>query len=435
MKISPRVLFPVGLALALCALFVSFLWWQIESSTALLTMHPEATTRTDSGAVVIADDPSAIDPRDTALLKLRSGDLLALKGDWKGAETEYQKSVDAGGGLTALRKLAQAQLQRRNIEAVGKTIQKMKQAGARAEDLLLLESITLLRSGELLRAKNLLNGADDSPQKHYGLSLLAIVQGEHEKAQEELRSVSGGWEPTLRSYARTLQAAYDEFALFPEGNNLHLITLLSRALAQVQECELAIPLLVQVTNSKEDYRDAWIVQGYCELVTERYAESLTSLEHAYNIDPQKPEIQYFLGRTYGALGEHDNAITFLEYALENGFQPKSEVQRWIAEEAELAGNTDLVLAQKKALTEEKDASLQTFEDFIRTAIDLKDAETAYVKAEEAVKRWPEDPLSFELLGLAAQATGHTDEAKSAFEKALQLNPEMAGVREELEALK
>jgi len=55
----------------------------------------------------------------------------------------------------------------------------------------------------------------------------------------------------------------------PRVREIHLLTLVSRALAQVQECELALPLLSQVTGIQDDYRDAWIVQGFCELSSER----------------------------------------------------------------------------------------------------------------------------------------------------------------------
>ncbi|KKW37071.1 MAG: hypothetical protein UY85_C0064G0005, partial [Candidatus Peribacteria bacterium GW2011_GWB1_54_5] len=193
---------------------------------------------------------AAVDPRDQALFHLRQGDLLALRGQWAEAQEEYEKAVDANGGLPALRKLAQAQLQRRDMNGVHSTLRQLKKAGAKTEDLLLLESIVALRTGELLETRRLLQNAEDSPQKHYGLALLSIIEGNHEQAQIELQEVINGWEPVLRSNARTIMAAYQEFALFEESLNIHLITLLARALAQVQECELALPLLVQVTQAR-----------------------------------------------------------------------------------------------------------------------------------------------------------------------------------------
>ncbi len=302
MKVSPKIAAPVLLATLCAGGLMAFLWWQLTQSTRLLQgPRFDETELLGLPAEQISDPTFNTD--DMSLIHLRQGDLLALRGEWSEAQDEYELSVKAGGGLPALRKLAQAQMQRRDTNGVRSTLRKMKNAGAREEDVLLLETIIMLRSGELIDAQNTLEGADDSPQQHYGLALLAIVQGNHQRAVQELALTIEGWDPVLRSYARTLQSAYDEFALFPSGSDMHLITLLSRALAQVQECELALPLLIQVTTAKDDYRDAWIVQGYCELVTERPEQALASLEHAYSLDPQKPEIQYFLARAYSALHE------------------------------------------------------------------------------------------------------------------------------------
>ncbi|MDO8649054.1 MAG: tetratricopeptide repeat protein [Candidatus Peregrinibacteria bacterium] len=433
MKIPARILAPILAALSVTAVLIGLLWWQLtESSERLKAEFKRVISAEENPAILIADVP--VDTTDRSLIHLRQGDLAALQGEWAEAQQEYQLSVDAGGGLPSLRKLAQAQLQRRDTEGVTETIRRLKREGARSEDLLLLESIVDLRSGELVAAQQLLTSAEDSPQKHYGLALLAIIQGEHEVARAELQTVLSGWDPILRSYARTLESAYEEFALFPESSDIHLTTLLSRALAQVQECELAIPLLVQVLAQQDDYRDAWIVQGYCELTTERPDAALTSLERAYSLDPEKPEIQYFLGRTHAALDDHGNAITFYRYALTNGFQPASEIRSRIVEEALQAGDGTLALTELKELANEHDANIGTAVQFVETAIALGEAEQGYTFAREATERWKDEARAFEMLGKAAAATDRKDEAKEAFEKALSLDPKLESAREQLEDL-
>lgn len=433
MKVPPRIIVPVLLATVCAGLLMAFLWWQLTQSTLGLTGNQfEETNLFGQPAIEAADIP--VDTGDAALLYLREGDILALRGEWAEAQELYEKAVDAGGGLPALRKLAQTQMQRRDIRSVRSTIKKMQSAGARAEDLLLLDVIITLRSGELVEAKEKLESAEESPQQHYGLALLSIIEGNHERAIQELDLTSAGWDPVLRSYTRTLKAAYDEFALFPDGSDMHLITLLSRALAQVQECELALPLLVQVTSVKDDYRDAWIVQGYCELITERPEQALASLEHAYSLDPQKPEIQYFLARAYGAMHEYQNAITFFEYALTNGFEPQAEVRRLIARYALEIGNAGLAIEQYDALTKLTDATLESYEGFVSAAAALGRPDEAYAKAKDAVEKWNEDPRAYELFGSIAAQVGKTDEARSAFEAALKINPDLSSVKQKLQQL-
>lgn len=433
MKIPTRITVPVSLAMLCAGGVLVFVWWQLSEATRV-RLQP-ATPSAGTGQVIIPATLSPADARDQALLHLRQGDLLALRGEWAAAEKAYQAAVDAQGGLPALRKLVLAQLQRRDMTGVRASVRALKAAGARPEDTDLIENIVLLRTGEIVQARARLAQATEAPHTHYGLALLSIIEGNHEHARTELQQTIDGWEPVLRANAKVLLGAYEEFVLFPESSNLHLVTLIARALAQVQECELALPLLNQVTREKDDYRDAWIVQGYCELTTERNEQALSSLEHAYNLNPEKPEIQYFLARAYAALGKHDEAVTFLQYALENGFTPKSEVHRLLAREALTKGDAVLALAQFDALTEAEDASLESFEGYVTTALALDQKDQALAKAAAATVKFPEDAHAWELLGLAAAEAGKTDEARTALNKALELDPYRTSAKERLEKLK
>ncbi len=437
MRFPARLIVPVLAALLLVGSALGYAWWQLRETEARLRQEARAAAEMESlpggtGSGTVRASPE--DAGDIVLIRLRQGDLLALQGEWASAEREYQASVDAGGGIPALRKLAQAQMQRREIEKVRGTIQKLRDAGARDEDLLLLSVIIDLRTGRLVQAQQAVAAAPDSPQKHYGLALLSLIQGNHDETKKELKLVIGGWDPTLRSYARTLQAAYDEFALFPENNAIHLTTLLSRALAQTQECELALPLLGGVLSKQADYRDAWTVQGYCELTTERFNDALASFEKAYSIDPEKPEIQYFLGRTYMVLGQWKNAATFLQYALVNGFEPKKEVRRRLVDAAIQAGNKPLALDQSAALIPEPDADPGLFETVITLAIQLEKKEDAYQYAQVALTKWPDSPKILDLAGWAAMETDRPDEARTALEKAVRLDPDLESARTRLEEL-
>lgn len=432
MRVSLRIAAPILCALLCSGVFLVLLWWQLSQSSALLLkeLHlPPPMVPTLAPSPFFS--PLVTDPRDEALMHLRRGDLLALQGSWADAEGEYWKSVAAGGGLPALRKLARAQLQRRDIRGVRATIDQLKHEGARSEDIVLLESIVHLRSGELVEARTLLELSVPAPQRSYGLALLAIIEGNHEQAQAALREVMQGWEPILRSSAKILLAAYDEYALFPESPNFHLITLVSRALAQVQECELALPLLLQITQEREDYRDAWIVQGYCELTTERSAQALTSLEHAYNLDPAKPEIQYFLARAYAALGDHRNAITFFQFALENGFEPQEEVRAALAQAAIDAGEVLLALDQLKILALREGATIEDSERFVSAALTANEKEAAFEGALAATQMWSQSARAFFLLGWTEGERGNIEAAKEALARALSLDPDLRGAKEKL----
>lgn len=424
MKLYPRITLPILAAVAVAAGTLGWAWMQLKDATADVTAHLQNALHSESGSTLRAETTTGtdmVDPGDTVLIHLRQGDLFALQGEWAKAEDEYQQAVQNGGGLAALHKLAQAELQRREIDKVKLTIQELKRQGAKTEEILLLQVIVDLRTGDLEKAKQALAEGEDTPQVHYGNSLVAIIEGRNEDAKKELQTTVNGWDPTLRSYARVLLSAYDEFALFEESKPIHLTTLLARALAQVQECELALPLLSGVLQENQDYRDAWTVQGYCELTTERFTEALSSFEHAYAIDPEKPEIQYFLGRTYTALGQWSNAETFLDYALVNGFEPEKEVRERLAAAAENAQDLEKASEQYRTLVALPDADQTTFAKAITLSIQLGKAGDAYELGKSAVSRWPNSAEALALAGSGAAADGKTDEAKGYFEQALKID--------------
>lgn len=427
-----RILAPIAVAGLIVAGILWLLLQELQQDTTALRQGLIHTQ--DSGSVLIPGaTPELVDSGDKMLIALRQGDLYALQGDWANALSAYQQAVQLDGGIPALRKLATAQLQRRDLEGAKQTIAFLRDAGARGEDLLLLETLVRLRSNDTAGAETLLNSSADSPQKQYGIALLAIVRQDHEAARAALQQVATGYEPALRNYARTLQGAYDEFNLFPESRVIHLLTLLSRALAQVQECELALPLLNQVLLEENEYRDAWTVQGYCQLVTERTPEAMASFEKAYTLDPEKPEIQYFLGRTYEASKDYDNAVTYLQYALENGFQPKREVQLRLAEVAEKKGDIDLAYEQLRQLIATDD-NADTYHKFITLALKNQHDSDAFAAATKGIEKWPEDPVFWLQKGQALAVSNRTEEAREAFNKALTIDPTLDATREELKKL-
>jgi len=435
MKVPARIGVPVVAALVLGGGLIGVLWWQLASSSASIRaalLRGSQIPDTPISATLNSDDP--VPTGDIALLHLRRGDVWTLQGDWKEAELAYKQSVDAGGGIPALRKLAQAQLQRRQTSDVRQTIAALKRAGAKSEDLLLLEVILALRTDQRDQAREQLQKAPDSPQKQYGLALLAITESNTDAAKAHLQSIISGWDPVLRAYARVLLGAYDEYASFPKSPALHLNALLGRALAQVQECELALPLLQSAIAARDDYRDAWVVQGYCQLISERNEEALASLERAYSLDPEKPEIQYFLGRAHASLGDAQNAATYFGYALENGFEPKKEVRKQLAKALQDSGDSLRSLEQYRSIAEDPEADMDDKGLFVSAAIAAGDKEAAYQTAQVIAQKWPTDARAQEYLGWAAMESDRKEEAITALMLAIKIDPTRETAREKLRKL-
>ncbi len=429
-KISPRVAIPVIVALILSGASAAVFLWQIHASVRTI----ESSFRRTGGEtemikkILPTGEVSFVAEANLseALLELRQGEIFELKGEWKQAQEHYALSVQAGGGSPALKKLASIQLQRREFDGVRTTIDALRAANPKTGDIVLLEGLLALRSGDMKEAEAIFNRAPDLPQSKYGLSLVAISRGDHETAKKELLLATEGNDAAIRTYAKIILSAYEEFALFPEGQEIHLQTLLSRSLAQVNECETALPLLQAVILHQERYRDAWIVKGYCEFTSERLKDALTSLEEAYSLDPEKPEIQYFLARTHAALDDPQNAVTFLQYALLNGFDPEREARQLLAEYALELGNTDLALEELTTLAERNDSDIKSFERAVALALSTPShIQDGLTLAKKAIARFPNTALAFALAAEASLASGNQTDAENYLQSALRIDPRNA----------
>lgn len=426
-KIPVRMYLPALIAVLLGVVMGGLFLWQINSSVATI----ESSFRVNRGGENFLEKMMSGGRRDypdsatqsQALMQLRQGEIFELKGEWRQAQAKYEESVLSGGGAPALKKLASIQLQRREYDAAAATIAELKQENPDSEDVMLLEGILSLRRGDTAKAVSIFNRQPDSPQSLYGLSLTTIIRGDHDTAKTELAKATASANPSIRNAAGILLQAYNEFSLFPEAQSVHLATLLARALAQVNECETALTLVSPVTLSDPRYRDAWIVKGFCEFTTERTREALSSLEQAYSLDPEKPEIQYFLARTHAALGDPQNAVTFLQYAILNGFIPERDARELLAEYARELGNTALALEQYKLIAESKTGDLAAYTRYVDLAVGTQNHTLdALALAKAALVKWPDDSAVLALAAKAALAAGLPADAEKYVQSALNIDP-------------
>ena len=426
MKVPTRIYVPILIALVLGgAVGVTFLWQihasieKIESAFHTQPLSKNSLLKILPGGREIPTDSAS---QSQALMELRQGEIFEWKGEWKQAEQHYKQSVIVGGGVPALRKLASIQLQRREYDAAKDTIRSL-QKESDSDDVILFEGILALRKGDIKGATDIFSRHAETPQGHYGLGLVAIASVDHETAKRELLSATQGNDPAIRTAAKVILSAFEEFLLFPEGQDVHLAALIAHALAQVSECETALPLVDTVVQAEGNYRDAWIVKGYCEFTTERTKDALLSLEQAYSLDPEKPEIQYFLARTHAALGDPQNAVTFLQYALMNGFQPEDDAHELLAEYALELGNIPLALEQYKYLANRKESTIRDYERYIElVSHSPEQANDALTLAKVALTRWPDDTRALTLSAQAAFLAGQSDTAEQHILKALHIDP-------------
>lgn len=437
MKIPPRLLIPVILAVVLSTGIGGIFFWQIKHSVSVIESAFQGSGNEHSFLTSILGGrklPTIAEANQSeALILLKQGELFEYRGQWSQAEEKYRRSSEVGGGVLALKKLASIQLQRRQYTGAEETIQHLRDSGAPNEDIQFLTGILHLRQGKMSEASSAFRRIGEDPKGIYGQALVALAQNDHETAKTFLTEAQATSDPTIRSYASTILEAFAEFALFPQSNQTHLLTLLARALAETNECEVGLSLVSPVTVSRPQYRDAWVVRGFCEFMTERTGEALTSLEQAYKLDPEKPEIQYFLARAYSAVGDPQNAVTFLQYAIINGFEPERDARELLAEYARELGQTELALEQYTIVATENDGGIAEYERAIVLAASTEaHALDALSLAKQAEKKWPDDAKVLALLAHASKAAGLPDEAKRYADRALAIDPTNEMARRVLE---
>jgi tetratricopeptide (TPR) repeat protein len=218
---------------------------------------------------------------------------------------------------------------------------------------------------------------------------------------------------------------HETFTYFTGGEKLYLQTMLCKALTDVKEFEAAIPLLFDVINEKNNYRDAWIVLGYAYLNTDKTLDAIDAFTSAKALDENKPETLFFLGLAYFANDEIDKAVFYIEQADINGYEPKDQI--------------DLKLGDLYLLQQEYDKSAAKYEDvidinktnmgvFIRVVwlnVDkLGDPQKALKYANIALEEFPEEAMSYNLVGWSLTALENYTEAKKYLAKAIEINPDL-----------
>jgi len=192
-------------------------------------------------------------------------------------------------------------------------------------------------------------------------------------------------------------------------------------------------------SDKAEFKDA-LAEGNAEYDRENYAEALGMYEHAEEIDPERPEPSYLIGKCYlamadrqfseddlpGALRYCDRAIATFEKALA-GFPGYSRAVQGKADALKLRGKhqaaydiarwvaTQSAFQSKKLIVEARQYSM---------AGDLDNAELSLIKA---VAVAPDEAAAHAEIGRFYVRIGNRDKAVEHLRRAYAINPGAPGV--------
>jgi tetratricopeptide (TPR) repeat protein len=247
--------------------------------------------------------------------------LLAIKGNNPQAAREFLDKAAALGSLSIEAQIAlgDAYLIEGDPSKAIQLWQKARGAAGAAESEILSRLIQAHQTQKDYPAlaadiKELIKHNPNDAALYYQLGLImAATQPESALAYLEQ---AASLDPLYTSTANTIRRNINTARLSEEPAYTHLLT--GRALASVDEWELAVESFRQATLARPDYAEAWAFLGEARQhllpVEEQQAQSLIDLEKAYQLDPESLAAISFLALYWQRLGQYELALEYLENA-------------------------------------------------------------------------------------------------------------------------
>jgi tetratricopeptide (TPR) repeat protein len=166
--------------------------------------------------------------------------------------------------------------------------------------------------------------------------------------------------------------------------------------------------------------------GVARAQQRRFAEAESLLTRAAGADPRNPEIQNNLGNVLMEQGRPPEAVTCFRRALElRPSYPEAHYNR--ANALRRLGESEAAMAEYQAAI----ALRPSYRDAMFNLADLlrhtPDPRPGIDLLGRLLRQYPKDAEALGLLGALLRQAGRLDEATEAFERALALNPRLAGV--------
>jgi len=416
---------------------LTIMWLVIISGSAFIAIHyaksnPE-NAENDNPEIIVEQAPALTSEQSlpsTYKENIALGDQHLLENNPLQAIINYKKASSIKKNSSeALSKLAQAYLANNDPQAALTVIEALKKLSNNSLEIGLLEAKAQLKSKEFELAKNIVWNLDQNNlEVKYYRAIILILYKEFEQAKEVLKEINQIETPDkaelkIKQKAQIYQNAFDTFSYYKETEPVFQNLLLAKALTDTEEYESAIPLLFEIINEKNNYRDAWVVLGYAYLKSGKSADANDALKQAYDLDDQKPETLFFLGLAYFANDNVEDAIFYLEKAREKGFEPKEQIDLKLGDLYILEKNYERASSKYEDIVSKSNSNIDLFARIVWLNIEkIDNSEKALKYALKSKELYPNIAMSHNLSGWAYTANGNYSQAKAELEKALELNP-------------
>ena len=216
-------------------------------------------------------------------------------------------------------------------------------------------------------------------------------------------------------------------------------------------------LAQQILKHAPDHVPTLVLAGGVELQEKHFATAESMLQRAVSLSPQHAAARTLLARSYLASGQPSRAVDVMQPLINRGVRidaatlmlageayfasgevkqaaqyfeaaAKSAVQKPLADVrlghiALAAGDVEGGIRRLEAATQEQGAPIQGDMALIAGYMKKGDTARALAIAQAMVKKDPKNPTAYQILGSVLLARKETGEARTAFTKALELNPQ------------
>lgn len=423
---------------------LTILWILIIAGTVFITIHKlkpksdqleKPETLTD---VTVTKDNKTIDNKNDEVPRKETNktaaDYTKLADEY--LENEYyEKAIDnyekaaslSPNSLEILLKLGDAYLKNNQPDQAKETFTTAAKIKPDSIDIKISLARSELNARQIEKAKEIIWLLDETNNTvKYYKAITLILYKDFDGAKKQFEAIyKADPKPTGDILKKTekFMEAYTTFSYYKESDKIFLQLLLAKALTGVQENQAAIPLIYDILNTKNNYRDAWIILGYAYLNINKPDDAIDALTQAKDLTPEKPETLFFLGLAHFAKNDLNKAIYYIEQADKYGYEPKEQINLKL-------GDLYLLKEEYKKSAKKYEVVLKTntknMEVFIRAIwinIDkLNDPKKALELAQKAQEKYPKTAMSYNLLGWSYTALGDFDQAKENLQTALSLEP-------------
>ncbi len=197
--------------------------------------------------------------------------------------------------------------------------------------------------------------------------------------------------------------------------------LLAGALLENKMYSVSGNIAEEIVTYRPDYAAALKIGGYSYYRLGQYEKARDFFHRLYQLDPKNTEVGHLLGMTHAKLNDPVTSNLYLNSAVLNGYQPKTEVERQLIYNYFLIGDIKSTFKVFRYLLDEPDVNPGDYAVAVWLSLEENNRSKASHWSNKALERFPEDATLLAMASRVALSEGDTKRAESLLNRSLRIN--------------